>query len=193
MIIDNFIVNFFRLKNVKKKTCRIQDQLQYLQNNMNMKATKMYSDSKYPANSTYQEYKTIINIDDDKKSILSNNKSQKKLNDNQSSIDRTKNDNYYSTEVNLKEKLEFYYVKSSNDKKTNIEMKDSSLLSADCVSSVSALLINECLKSDTPVHHLSGINTKEIQDAPDSISQPWHSLDFDSPSYLYAPTLGEVI
>lgn len=157
---------------------------------MNLKATKMYSDSKHPASSIYQEYKTIINYDDKKIKLPLSSKHSGTTRQEDDSWKKTINENHYSNEVNLKDKLQFYYVKPIN-KQANKPVIISKKSSANFVTSVSALLLNESIKSDAPFQHPSGDNSKQIQDAPDSISQPWHS-DFDSPSYLYAPTLGEV-
>lgn len=158
-----------------------------------MKAVKMYSDVKYPAYSTYQEYHPIVDTKSPQKCPktreISSISDQRRTKPGETTQSRT-NVNYYSPELNLKEKLQFYYVMGKSQQKRPTEF--SHKLNIDKVSSVSALLMNEpCLKSSEQ-QASSRRRAEQIQDAPDSIGQPWAASDMESPSYLYAPMLGEV-
>ncbi|KAK0097151.1 hypothetical protein PV326_003156 [Microctonus aethiopoides] len=193
--IDNKLVTYSkRLSGVKEKANKLQDQLIYLQDNMSLKAIKMYSDAKYPAYCTYQEYETMMGIpmkNEDSVDVPTSNIPSEKPSINNSTESTIKVE-HYATELNLKEKLQFYYVMSKPLIKNDTSLTSKSL--ANHVSSVSALLFGEDNVPDRLSHIFqSNVNdTKQMEDAPDSIVQPWHSSDFESPSYLYAPTLGEV-
>ncbi|XP_011308375.1 WAS protein family homolog 1 [Fopius arisanus] len=191
--IDDRIAGYrSRLSTIKARTNKIERQLSNLENTMSMKAVKMYSDAKYPAYSTYQEYQTIIDTGISQNhpesrgtSTLLDDRRRKPLESAQS----RSNSNYYSPELNLKEKLQFYYVMGKSLQKKSGE--SSHKLKIDKVSSVSALLINEPSQEGLEQPVSSRGKGEEMQDAPDSIGQPWRS-DIESPSYLYAPMLGEV-
>ena len=160
-----------------------------------MKATKMYSDAKYPAFSTYKEYESFIGgpLKNLSQSLETNNISlmPSEIRDS-SKLNPTSKEDHYTGEPNLQEKLQFYYVMGKPLKKAVWpERPDDRPVSY--VSSVSALLLDE--ESNDRLSHLpvtENSNAQRIEDAPDSIVQPWNSMDFESPSYLYAPALGEV-
>lgn len=105
-----------------------------------------------------------------------------------------------ASNANMQEKLQFYYVKSKPSKKKKpYEIERDEIRSN--VSSVSALLLFN-KKDSTTGNNNNIVDTstnqkddkkKQIEDAPDSILQPWHTSEIESSStYLYAPTLGEV-
>lgn len=158
---------------------------------MSLKAIKMYSDAKYPAYSTYKEYQTLIN---NPKEVTNKVTSQV---DNFSVRCPTESGvraDHYASELKLKEKLQFYYVMNKSLKKDCLDKTNETPVTR--VSSVSALLIDDdddkISKKYTGLSSELGNNSRKIEDAPNSINQPWQSSDFDSPSYLYAPMLGEV-
>lgn len=158
---------------------------------MSLKAIKIYSDAKYPAYSTYKEYETFINSPNDELPV---NK-QVSRSDNYSvknSVESTVKADHYASELKLKEKLQFYYVMNKPLKKDDLNKTNETSVTR--VSSVSALLIDDNQTSNKSANLSSpiGNNKRKIEDAPDSINQPWQSSDFESPSYLYAPMLGEV-
>lgn len=173
--------------------------MHYLQTNLNLKAVKMYSAAKYPANHTYKEYqmtvppkpehtvaipnvyKCSVPIEDIPEAYLSSNCKTE--------------DGQYATNVNLQEKLQFYHVRSKASKKDNLE--DDMEPFPPQLSSVSALLLFDSM--DSPYEKTSmrssrqSADKQQIEDAPDSIVQPWLSSEMDaSSSYLYTPILGEV-
>ncbi|XP_063995178.1 WASH complex subunit 1 [Diachasmimorpha longicaudata] len=182
-----------RLSTIKVKTNQIESQLSYLQNTMSMKAVKMFSDPKYPAYSTYQEYHVIVDSQALPKSLHARERltsSDKKKSKPTDSGESRTNVNYYSPEPNLKEKLQFYYVMGKSMQKRPGESLQK--YNIDKVSSVSALLMNESSLEGLEQPTSSKGGAEQMQDAPDSIGQPWRSSDIESPSYLYAPMLGEV-
>lgn len=159
----------------------------------------MYSAAKYPANHTYKEYqmtippqykhaatipnvyKCSVPITDIPEAYLSSNCKTE--------------DGQYATNINLQEKLQFYHVRSKASKKDKPEI--------DCepfppqLSSVSSFLLFDSM--DSPYEKTSmrsfhqSTDKQQIEDAPDSIVQPWLASEIDaSSSYLYTPTLGEV-
>ncbi|XP_015122935.1 WASH complex subunit 1 [Diachasma alloeum] len=182
-----------RLLTIRVKTNKIESQLNYLQNTMSMKAVKMFSDAKYPAYSTYQEYQVIVDPKalqrnpEARETSTSSDKKRPKPTDSGQSLTTV---NYYSPELNLKEKLHFYYVMGKSLQKRPEECLQK--FNIDKVSSVSALLMNESSLEDLKQPASSKERAEQMQDAPDSIGQPWRSSDIESPSYLYAPMLGEV-
>lgn len=188
-----------RLTNIKERARKLEDRLHYLQTNLNLKAVKMYSAAKYPANHTYKEYqmtippqrvhtvaipsvyKCSVPIKDIPEAYLSSNCKTE--------------DGQYAANVNLQEKLQFYHVRSKAGKKDNLE--DDVEPFPPQLSSVSALLLFDSM--DSPYEKTSmrtsrqSADKQQIEDAPDSIVQPWLSSEMDaSSSYLYTPTLGEV-
>lgn len=160
----------------------------------------MYSAAKYPANHTYKEYQlTIPPKHTSTATIPSIYKCSVPIKDVPeaylSSSCKTE-DGQYATNLNLQEKLQFYHVRSKTNKKTDTFEDEESIPSR--LSSVSALLL-----FDSMVHPYEKTSVKsssrqfndkqQIEDAPDSIVQPWLSSEMDaSSSYLYTPTLGEV-
>jgi len=104
-------------------------------------------------------------------------------------------DGQYAANVTLQEKLQFYHVRSKTSKKDNPENNDEPFPSQ--LSSVSAFLLFDSV--DSPYEKTSmrssrqSTDKQQIEDAPDSIVQPWLASEIDaSCSYLYTPTLGEV-
>lgn len=94
--------------------------------------------------------------------------------------------------VNLQEKLQFYHLKTKSEGKQRKKTVNR------VVSSVSALLPFDSVKGHyEPASFIAADKKDEryqIEDAPDSILQPWHSSEVETPSgYMYAPALGEVI
>lgn len=185
-----------RVSNIKERARKLEDRLHYLQTNLNLKAVKMYSAAKYPANHIYKEYqmtippeckhtatipsvyKCSVPIKDIPEAYLSSNCKTE--------------DGQYASNVNLQEKLQFYHVRSKASKKDHSEEVFPPQLS-----SVSALLLFDSM--DSPYEKTSmrssrqSTDKQQIEDAPDSIVQPWLSSEMDvSSSYLYTPTLGEV-
>lgn len=155
----------------------------------------MYSPAKYPASHVYKEYelaikpkfrkkvvpyeiyKSPVPIADDSESQLT---SSCKLED--------------VTDSDMQEKLQFYYVKPKPTK-NNFQHDDRRPEFQYNVTSVDSLLPFH--KEDTQKFINLQLDRNEdknqIEDAPDSILQPWHTTDIESPStYMYAPTLGEV-
>lgn len=105
-------------------------------------------------------------------------------------------DGQYAANVNLQEKLQFYHVRSKTNKKAD-NSEDDVVPFPPQLSSVSALLLFDSM--DSPYEKTSVRSSRQtddkqqIEDAPDSIVQPWLSSEMDSSSsYLYTPTLGEV-
>lgn len=200
--IDKLKINLlnytYRLDTIQTRAEKIQGQLEYLQTNLSLKAVKMYSAAKYPANHIYKEYETVIKPNFKEKSLPSIYKSSVPIAD---TIDmhltagsKTENGQYASN-INLQEKLQFYYVKSKPSKRiTSKEVNQDRIMPGP--SSLSALILfnNSKQSHDRSLHLSQATDKQELEDAPDSILQPWHSSEIESPSsYLYAPTLGEVI
>jgi len=172
--------------------------LHYLQTNLNLKAVKMYSAAKYPANHTYKEYQMTIPLQykctATIPSIYKCSVPIKDIPEAYLSSNCKTEDGQYAADINLQEKLQFYHVRSKA-KKDNFE--DDEQPYPPQLSSVSALLLFDSM--DSPYERASmrssrqSNNKQEIEDAPDSIVQPWLSSEIDvSSSYLYTPTLGEV-
>lgn len=173
--------------------------MHYLQTNLNLKAVKMYSAAKYPANHIYKEYQmTIPSKCKHTATIPSVYKCSVPIRDIPeaylSSNCKTE-DGQYASNVNLQEKLQFYHVRSKAGKKDHSE--DEEVPFPPQLSSVSALLLFD--STDSPYQKTSmrssrqSTDKQQIEDAPDSIVQPWLSSEMDvSSSYLYTPTLGEV-
>lgn len=177
----------------------MEDRLHYLQTNLNLKAVKMYSAAKYPASHTYKEYQMTIPPQRKHAPIIPNaykcSVPIKDIPEAYLSSNCKTEDGQYAANVNLQEKLQFYHVRSKANKKDNPE--DNEELLPPQLSSVSALLLFDSM--DSPYEKTStrssrqSTDKQQIEDAPDSIVQPWLSSDMDaSSSYLYTPTLGEV-
>lgn len=156
----------------------------------------MYSAAKYPASHVYKEYESIMKPNIKKETLPSIYKSSLPIAD---TIDMhltagSKTENgQYATNINLQEKLQFYYVKSKPYKRiTDRETNQERIMPGP--SSISALILfNSSKESDDRIHLSQTSDKQKLEDAPDSILQPWHSSEIESPSsYLYAPTLGEV-
>ncbi|KAL6266191.1 hypothetical protein P5V15_003051 [Pogonomyrmex californicus] len=191
--------NTQRLTNIKERAKKLEGRLHYLQTNLNLKAVKIYSAAKYPANHIYKEYKMTIPLQHKhsaaipsvyKCSVPIKNIPEAYL----SSNCKTEN-GQYAANINLQEKLQFYHVRSKASKKNDLE--DDAEPFPPQLSSVSALLLFDSM--DSPYEKTSmrssrqSTDKQQIEDAPDSIVQPWLSSEMDaSSSYLYTPTLGEV-
>lgn len=158
----------------------------------------MYSAAKYPASHTYKEYQLAIPpCHKHAATIPSIYKCSVPIRDNLeahlSSNCKTE-DGQYAANINLQEKLQFYHVRSKT-KTDNFE--DDETPFPPQLSSVSALLLFDSMDSPyekTSMRSSHQFNDKrQIEDAPDSIVQPWLSSEMDpSSSYLYTPILGEV-
>lgn len=156
----------------------------------------MYSAAKYPAYHTYKEYelaikpkfrkqkkpyeiyKSPVPISEDSQTHLT---SSSKLED--------------ATDSSIQEKLQFYYVKPKPIKKDYTYQNQRPEFQYN-VTSVDSLLPfhKEDTQKFTNLQSDKIDDKSQIEDAPDSILQPWHASDIESPStYMYAPTLGEVI
>lgn len=185
------------MSNVKDRATKLQDRLQYLQTNLNLKAVKLYSAAKYPASHIYKEYEmaippqsngtnkipraykcTVPLMDVPETHLSSNCKTE---------------DGQYVGNNNLQEKLHFYHVRSKSNKEayTN-NSKESFPLH---LSSINALLFNSMdnpYKISKKQASQKSNDKQKLEDAPDSIIQPWLSSELDAASsYLYTPTLGE--
>jgi WAS family protein 1 len=186
-----------RLVVIQTRATKLQKQLEYLQTNLNLKAVKLYSAAKYPANHIYKEYKLVVQPKSRIK-ISTNTiyKSPVPILDKYDSLPTNcKIENgQYTNNLNMQEKLQFYYVKSRPSRKTKtFDIKKNQIKHN--VSSIDSLLLFSAKDSRAHVNLQSTQNEEknQIQDAPDSILQPWCSSEIESPSsYLYAPTLGEV-
>lgn len=158
----------------------------------------MYSAAKYPANHTYKEYQITIPPQRKQAPIIPSaykcSVPIKDISEAYLSSNCKTEDGQYAANVNLQEKLQFYHVRSKASKKDDPEDNEEPLPQ---LSSVSALLLFNSM--DSPYEKTStrslrqSTDKQQIEDAPDSIVQPWLSSDMDaSSSYLYTPTLGEV-
>lgn len=189
---------FYRFKVIHARATKLQSQLDYLQTNLKLKAVKMYSAAKYPANHSYNEYKLAVQPES-RKEILNNfiYKSPVPISDKFDTPLTTNSkveNGQYASNLNMQEKLQFYYVKSKPSKKTKLYEVDIDLARHN-VSSINALLPfnNKASQNLVNIQSVQSEDKSQIEDAPDSILQPWHTADMESPStYLYAPTLGEV-
>lgn len=190
-----------RLSNVKNRATKVQDRLKYLQTNLNLKAVKMYSAARYPASHTYKEYQMAIppRCDDVNKipKVYKCSVPIKDVPETYLSSNCKTEDGQYVANNNLQEKLQFYHVRSKSNKETYAENNDAQFPLN--LSSINAILFNSMDNPyKTPSHSTKQtsrkLNDKEqIEDAPDSIVQPWLSSEIDpSSSYFYTPTLGEV-
>lgn len=197
--IDEYIINF-RLSSIKERARKLENRLHYLQTNLNLKAVKMYSAAKYPANYTYKEYRvTILPQNKHAATIPSIYKCSVPLKDipeSYLSSNCKTEGGQYAANINLQEKLQFYHVRSKASKKIS-NLEDDEEPFPPQLSSVSALLLFDSMDSPyekTSMRSSRQFNNKQqIEDAPDSIVQPWLSSEMDSSSnYLYTPTLGEV-
>lgn len=157
----------------------------------------MYSAAKYPANHTYKEYQMTIPQRERTTTIPSVYKCSVPIKDIPeaylSSNCKTE-DGQYTANINLQEKLQFYHVRSKAGKKENLE--DDMEPFPPQLSSVSALLLFDSMDSPyekTSLRSRQSADKQQIEDAPDSIVQPWLSSEMDASSnYLYTPILGEV-
>lgn len=159
----------------------------------------MYSAAKYPANHTYKEYQMAVPPQREYTTSLPNvykcSVPIKDIAEAYLSSNCKTEDGQYAANVSLQEKLQFYHVRSKAGKKDNLE--DDVEPFPPQLSSVSALLLFDSM--DSPYEKTSVRSSRQsddkqqIEDAPDSIVQPWLSSEMDtSSSYLYTPTLGEV-
>lgn len=178
---------------------KLENQLRYLQSNLNLKAIKIYSAAKYPANRTYNEYKVAIPLQRDNISnIPSIYKCSVPIEDTQEahlSTNFKAEDGQYAMNINLQEKLQFYYVRYKTNEQTENDINMRQYVPS-LPSSVSALLLFDNVNTTyrKALSSNKSNDKKQIEDAPDSIVQPWHSSEMDLPSgYLYTPMLGEVI
>lgn len=157
---------------------------------------KMYSAAKYPASHTYKEYTSILKSHPKKVNSASIYKSPVPIADtldmHLTTGSKTEN-GQYAANINIQEKLQFYYVKSKPYSRIPEGANQDRIIPG--ASSVSALLLfNSCKSKESRSQGANQSNDKELEDAPDSILQPWQYSNLESPSsYLYAPTLGEVI
>lgn len=186
------------MSNVKDRATKLQNRLKYLQTNLNLKAVKMYSAARYPAHHTYKEYELAVppQCEDINKipKVYKCSVPIKDVPETYLSSNCKTEDGQYVSNNNLQEKLQFYHVRSKYNKDDYVD--NSEVTFPFHLSSISALLLNSM---DNPYkiptkqisHKLS--DKQQIEDAPDSIIQPWLSSEMDlSSSYLYTPTLGEV-
>lgn len=173
--------------------------MHYLQTNLNLKAVKMYSAAKYPASHTYKEYRMTIPLQRRSAPIVPGiykcSVPIKDIPEAYLSSNCKTEDGQYAANINLQEKLQYYHVRSKASKKDHSE--DDEQPYPPQLSSVSALLLFDSM--DSPYEKASmrssrqSTDKQQIEDAPDSIVQPWLSSEMDaSSSYLYTPTLGEV-
>lgn len=190
---------FYRISSIKERARKLEDRLHYLQTNLNLKAVKMYSAAKYPANHTYKEYQMTIppqcKLAATIPSVYKCSVPIKDIPEAYLSSNCKTEDGQYAANINLQEKLQFYHVRSKASKKNNPEIDDESFPPQ--LSSISAFLLFDSM--DSPYEKTSVRSSRQptdkqqIEDAPDSIVQPWLTSEVDaSSSYLYTPTLGEV-
>lgn len=189
-----------RLLNVRNRATKLEDRLQYLQTSLNLKAVKMFSAAKYPANHTYNEYQMVITPPRKTESKIPNvyksSVSVKDIPEPYSSSNCKTEDGKYAMSINLQEKLQFYHVRSKPNKEPWLSENNKESFPPH-LSSVSALMLfngadNPYEKSVKQLTHWLK-DKQQIEDAPNSIVQPWDFSETDlSSSYLYTPTLGEV-
>ncbi|KZC14061.1 WAS protein family like protein 1 [Dufourea novaeangliae] len=190
--------NSERLSTIRNRATKVQDQLQYLQTNLNLKAVKMYSAAKYPACHTYKEYKMAIPPNyKDTHEIPKTYKCSvpiKEVPETYLPSNCKTEDAQHGANNNLQEKLQFYHVRSKTSKEVYTDSNE--LTFPLHLYSISALLFDSM---DNPYKILTkqtghrANESQQIEDAPDSIIQPWLTSEMDwSSSYLYTPTLGEV-
>lgn len=158
----------------------------------------MYSAAKYPASHTYKEYEMTIKPECNNTSKIPKaykcSVPIKNVPETYLSSNCKTEDGQYVANNNLQEKLQFYHVRSKSNKEAYLNGNEVSFPLH--MSSINALLFNSM---DNPYKvsmkessHKTN-DKQEIEDAPDSIIQPWKSAETDSSSsYLYTPTLGEV-
>lgn len=159
----------------------------------------MYSAAKYPANHVYKEYRVTIPQQCKRAATIpSVYKCSVPIRDIPEAYLASNcktEDGQYAASINLQEKLQFYHVRSKTSKKADNSEDDEEPFPPQ-LSSVSALLLFDSMDSpyEKTVRSSRQSNDKQqIEDAPDSIVQPWLSSEMDSSSsYLYTPTLGEV-
>lgn len=189
---------FYRLSNVRDRATKLQDRLQYLKTNLNLKAVKMYSAAKYPASRTYKEYEMAIPPKWDSTCEIPKpykcSVPIKEVPETYLSSTCKTEDGQYLTNNNLHEKLQFYHVRTKSHREVYVDSNDVSFPLR--LSSINALLFesmdNPYKVSRKETCHRTN-DKQQIEDAPDSMVQPWQTLEMDSSSsYLYTPTLGEV-
>ncbi|XP_066601609.1 WASH complex subunit 1-like [Prorops nasuta] len=191
--------NTQRLSIIKDRAKNLEGRLNYLQTNLNLKAVKMYSAAKYPAAHTYKEYqRTILHKQASLETLPNTYKCSvpiESMPDVYLSSNTKTEDGQYVANTNLQEKLQFYHVRSkqSENQASNKEGRDFFLQ----LSSISSLLLYDSMdnpyekKLNKPLSESE--DKKQIEDAPDSIIQPWNSLEAERAyNYLYTPILGEV-
>ncbi|XP_046485166.1 WASH complex subunit 1 isoform X1 [Neodiprion pinetum] len=190
--------NTKRLAGIKGRAVKLQGRLDHLQNNLSLKAVKLYSAAKYPSNHVYREYpltlKLPIKKEDKPPSVYKSPVPIAQELNSQNIVTEKSKDGRWNVDINIQDKLQFYHVKSKTNKG-----KGSGHSRAIPVrpTSVSSLLLHDAKDNQygkLPAKSLASANDKrEIEDAPTSILQSWHTNDLESPSnYFYAPTLGEV-
>ncbi|XP_058808671.1 WASH complex subunit 1 [Phymastichus coffea] len=189
--------NVERISAIRTRAAKLQGKINYLQTNLNLKAVKLYSAAKYPAIHVYKEYELAVQPKLRKKMLpYAIYKSPVPISDKAdiplTSGSKVENGQYASS-LNMQEKLQFYYVKSKPNKKAKSLEVDKEWMYQN-VSAIGSLLPFS-MKDSGNAYNLQSIQNddkSQIEDAPDSILQPWHSSEIESPStYLYAPTLGE--
>ncbi|KAJ8682477.1 hypothetical protein QAD02_018269 [Eretmocerus hayati] len=191
--------NTNRLHDIQSRAAKLQGQLNHLQTNLNLKAVKVYSAAKYPANHTYREYELAVKGKQRKVlPVGSVYKSPVPLADEPKSSLAAKDEPKPGESTNdpkMQEKLQFYYVKSktSDEGKANQKKYDQIRTNKRVLSVSSLLPLYKNVQDPTDIQINQGKEKSSLEDAPDSIVQPWLTSDIQSPSaYMYAPTLGEV-
>lgn len=189
---------FSRLSNVKDRAAKLQDRLKYLQTNLNLKAVKMFSAARYPASHTYKEYELAVppQCNDINKipKVYKCSVPIRDIPETYLSSNCKTEDGQYVSNNNLQEKLQFYHVRSKSNKELYIDNNEVTFPFE--LSSINSLLFSSMdnpykISTKQTSHKLN--DKQQIEDAPDSIIQPWLSSEMDlSSSYLYTPTLGEV-
>lgn len=157
----------------------------------------MYSAAKYPASHTYKEYEMVIppKCEDiyEIPKVYKCSVPIKDVPETYLSSNCKTEDGQYVANNNLQEKLQFYHVRSKVHKDVYTNSNEAFPLP---LSSIHAFLFestdNPFKISRKQMHHRTN-DKEQIEDAPDSIIQPWQTIEMDSSSsYLYTPTLGEV-
>lgn len=158
----------------------------------------MYSAAKYPASHTYKEYEMAIppRYKDTHKipKIYKCSVPIKEVPETYLSSNCKTEDGQYIAINNLQEKLQFYHVRPKSNREIYADNNEVSFPLH--LSSINALLFdsmdNPYKISPKQICHRSN-EKQQIEDAPDSIIQPWLTSEMESSSnYLYTPTLGEV-
>lgn len=158
----------------------------------------MFSAARYPASHTYKEYELAIppQCDDINKipKVYKCSVPIRDIPETYLSSNCKTEDGQYVSNNNLQEKLQFYHVRSKSNKELYIDNNEVTFPFE--LSSINSLLFSSMdnpykISTKQTSHKLN--DKQQIEDAPDSIIQPWLSSEMDlSSSYLYTPTLGEV-